>query len=48
VAPSIRRGGMLMNDNAEPDYLEYVRDPHNGFISITLPMKGGTELSLKR
>ena len=48
VAPNIRRGGMLMNDNAEPDYLEYVRDPHNGFISITLPMKGGTELSLKR
>jgi predicted O-methyltransferase YrrM len=48
VAPHIRRGGMLMNDNGEPDYLEYVRDPHNGFISITLPMKGGTELSLKR
>ena len=48
VAPTIRRGGMLMNDNGEPDYLEYVRDPRNGFISITLPMKGGTELSLKR
>jgi predicted O-methyltransferase YrrM/DNA-binding PadR family transcriptional regulator len=48
VAPNIRRGGMLMNDNGEPDYLEYVRDPRNGFISITLPMKGGTELSLKR
>jgi predicted O-methyltransferase YrrM len=48
VAPTIRSGGLLMNDNAEPDYLEYVRDPGNGFVSITLPLKGGTELSLKR
>jgi hypothetical protein len=36
-----------MNDNAEPDFLEYVRDPQNGFLSITLPLKGGTELCLK-
>jgi predicted O-methyltransferase YrrM/DNA-binding PadR family transcriptional regulator len=48
VAPQIRSGGMVLNDNAEPDYLAYVRDPANGFISITLPLKGGTELSLKR
>ena len=46
-APQIRSGGMVLNDNAEPDYLAYVRDPANGFISITLPLKGGTELSLK-
>jgi hypothetical protein len=36
-----------MNDNAEPDFLEYIRDPANGFISMTLPIKNGTELSLK-
>jgi predicted O-methyltransferase YrrM/DNA-binding PadR family transcriptional regulator len=48
VAPQLRRGGLLLNDNAEPDYLEYVRDPSNGFVSISLPLKGGTELSLKR
>jgi len=48
IAPQLRRGGLLMNDNAEPDYLEYVRDPVNGFVSISLPIKGGTELSLKR
>jgi predicted O-methyltransferase YrrM/DNA-binding PadR family transcriptional regulator len=47
VAPQIRSGGMLMNDNAEADYLSYVRDPENGFVSITLPLKAGTELSLK-
>ena len=47
VAPQLRVGGYVMNDNAEPDYLAYIRDPKNGFVSITLPLKGGTELSLK-
>jgi predicted O-methyltransferase YrrM len=47
VAPQLRIGGYVMNDNAEPDYLAFVRDPANGFVSITLPLKGGTELSLK-
>jgi predicted O-methyltransferase YrrM len=47
VAPQLRTGGLVMNDNAEPDYLEYVRDPANGFRSLSLPLKGGTELSVK-
>lgn len=47
VAPQIRRGGLVMNDNAEADYLDYVRDSANGFRSISLPLKGGTELSVK-
>ncbi|MCA6123702.1 class I SAM-dependent methyltransferase [Bradyrhizobium sp. WSM 1704] len=47
VAPQLRVGGYVMNDNAETDFLEFVRDPENGFVSITLPLKGGTELSLK-
>jgi predicted O-methyltransferase YrrM len=47
TAPQLRSGGYVMNDNAEPDFLEYVRDPRNGFLSITLPLKGGTELCLK-
>jgi predicted O-methyltransferase YrrM len=47
VAPQLRVGGYLMNDNAEPDFLDYVRDPANGFLSITLPLKGGTELCVK-
>ncbi|MET4624449.1 hypothetical protein ABIB83_001461 [Bradyrhizobium sp. I1.8.5] len=47
VAPQLRVGGYVMNDNAEPDYLDFIRDPDNGFVSMTLPLKGGTELSLK-
>jgi predicted O-methyltransferase YrrM len=47
VAPQIRVGGLVMNDNAEEDYLEYIRDPANGFLSLSLPLKGGTELSVK-
>lgn len=47
VAPQVRLGGLVMNDNAEPDYLDYVRDPVNGFRSLSLPLKGGTELSVK-
>jgi predicted O-methyltransferase YrrM len=47
VAPQLRVGGYVMNDNAEPDFLEFIRDPGNGFISVTLPLKGGTELSVK-
>ena len=47
VAPQLRVGGYILNDNAEPDFLDYIRDPKNGFISITLPIKRGTELALK-
>lgn len=47
VAPQLRVGGYVLNDNAEPDFLDYIRDPANGFISITLPIKRGTELALK-
>jgi predicted O-methyltransferase YrrM len=47
VAPQLRAGALVLNDNAEQDYLAYVRDPANGFRSITLPLKGGTELSVK-
>jgi predicted O-methyltransferase YrrM len=47
VAPQLRVGGYVLNDNAEPDFLEFIRDPKNGFISMTLPIKRGTELSLK-
>jgi predicted O-methyltransferase YrrM len=47
VAPQLRVGGYVLNDNAEPDFLEFIRDPANGFLSITLPIKRGTELALK-
>jgi predicted O-methyltransferase YrrM len=47
LAPQLRVGGYVLNDNAEPDFLEFIRDPANGFISMTLPIKRGTELALK-
>ncbi|MFP1915333.1 O-methyltransferase [Lonsdalea quercina] len=47
VAPQLRIGGMVLNDNAEPDFLDYIRAPENGFISVSLPIKGYTELALK-
>jgi predicted O-methyltransferase YrrM len=47
IAPQIRRGGFVMNDNGEEDYLAWVRDPANGFLSMSLPLKGSTELSVK-
>jgi predicted O-methyltransferase YrrM len=47
LAPQIRIGGYLLNDNAEPDFLDFIRDPRNGFISMTLPIKRGTELALR-
>jgi predicted O-methyltransferase YrrM len=47
VAPQVRIGGFVMNDNGEPDYMEYIHNPENGFLSITLPIKRGTELSVK-
>jgi len=47
VAPQLRVGGYVLNDNAEPDFLEFIRDPANGFISTALPIKRGTELVVK-
>jgi len=29
------------------DYLDFVRRPANGFVSTHLPLRGGTELSVK-
>ena len=47
VGPQVRVGGLVMNDNGEEDYLDYVRDPANGFRSMSIPIKRGTELSFK-
>ena len=44
--PQLRPGALVVNDNGETDYLDYVRDPANGFLSMSLPLKGTTDLSL--
>ncbi|MEV6350039.1 class I SAM-dependent methyltransferase [Actinoplanes sp. NPDC051851] len=47
LIPQLRPGALVLNDNAEPDYLDLVRDPSRGFRSLALPIKGSTELSVK-
>ena len=47
LAPQIRTGGYVVNDNAELDFLQFMRDPANGFISVSLPLKSSTELCVK-
>jgi predicted O-methyltransferase YrrM len=47
LAPQMRAGAIAVNDNAEGDYLAFVRNPAGWFRSMTLPLKGGTELSVK-
>jgi hypothetical protein len=36
-----------MIDKGEPDYVDFIRDRSNGFLSVRLPIKGGTELPVK-
>jgi predicted O-methyltransferase YrrM len=47
VTPQLRTGALLLNDNGEDDYLEIVRDPARGYRTLSLPIKGSTELSIK-
>jgi predicted O-methyltransferase YrrM len=53
VAPRLRPGAIVLCDNTAryvdryAEYLAYVRDSANGFRSMTLPMKGGFEMSVR-
>jgi predicted O-methyltransferase YrrM len=47
VAPQLRARALVLNDQGEPDYLEFVRDPGQGFRSVSLPLTGLAELSVK-
>ncbi len=44
---------MVITDNvgvmraAYAPYLEWMRDPANGFVSVRLPYRGGTEMSVR-
>ena len=52
LMPQLRPGAIVLADNVSSfrheyrDYLALVRDPGGGFQSITLPFKGGVELSV--
>jgi predicted O-methyltransferase YrrM len=47
LEPQLRVGALVLNDNGEGDYLEIVRDPARGYRTLSLPIKGSTELSIK-
>lgn len=53
VAPLMRFGGVVITDNVglfKTDYLgylEYIRDPINGFQSALVGLNEGTEFSVK-
>jgi predicted O-methyltransferase YrrM len=53
MAPQLRKGAIVVCDNVGHfprtfvDYLDFVGRPANGFVSTLLPLRGGTELSVK-
>lgn len=53
MAPQLRKGAIVVCDNVGhfpgtfASNLDFVRRPANGFVSTLLPLRGGTELSVK-
>ncbi|TGX52250.1 methyltransferase [Sphingomonas gei] len=49
VEPRLKPGAVILGENAfEPEYLAYVRNPANGYISLPLPDEGrGNVFSVK-
>ena len=53
VTPALRPGAVVITDNVgamRADYAEYLawlRDPANGFVSVELPFRAGTEMSVR-
>ena len=53
VAPHLRLGAIVVCDNTEQyrseyaDYFAFLKDPANGFRTMTLPFDGGLELSVR-
>ncbi len=54
VAPHLRAGAVVLCDNTDlhrkdyADYFAFLNDPANGFQTMTLPFKGGLEMSVLR
>jgi predicted O-methyltransferase YrrM len=53
VTPRLRPGAVVITDNVGvmrgdyADYVAWLRDPAHGFVSVRLPYKGGTEVSVR-
>jgi predicted O-methyltransferase YrrM len=42
LEPHLKAGALVIGENAfEPGYLDYVRNPQNGFLSVELPFEAG-------
>lgn len=51
VAPALRPGAVVVTDNVgvfKADYVTWVRDPRNGFASMTVPFRSGTEYPVRQ
>jgi predicted O-methyltransferase YrrM len=48
LEPHLQPTALILAENGTPGYLDYVRDPANGYVSLTLPFEParGNELSL--
>ena len=53
VGPRMRPGAVVLTDNVGTfranyrDYVSFIRDPGNGYVSTTVPVKSGTEYSIR-
>jgi predicted O-methyltransferase YrrM len=53
VAPALRPGAVVITDNVGvmrgdyAGYVAWVRDPANGFVSVRVPFRAGTEMSVR-
>lgn len=52
IQPRLRRGAVVIADNVVmakqlyQEYLTYIRNPENGFKTMTVPYSGGLEVSV--
>ena len=53
TTPALRTGAVVITDNVGvmrgdyADYVAWLRDPANGFISVRVPFRAGTEVSVR-
>jgi predicted O-methyltransferase YrrM len=41
LEPHLKTGALVIGENSFGEYLDYVRDPQNGYLSIELPFEAG-------
>lgn len=51
LEPRLAPGTIVVADDVDQEdlqpYLDYVRDPHNGYLSVTFPVEDGMEISCR-